>query len=356
MKRALAAAACLASAIAIAQPCEPRHAASPQAADDCRFQNMPNPQLKAGQTQWKIWSRFLTANKQGTVPVDPIPVRPVDKAKLEALDPAANHIIRLGHSSHLLKLLGKYWLIDPVFSERASPVQWLGPKRFHPTPLPLSELPPIEGLILSHDHYDHLDTATIEHLRTSVQRYFVPLGVGRRLQDMGVAADRIQEFDWWEKGSHAGVGLTATPAQHFSGRTLWDRNKTLWSSWVIQSGEERIFYNGDSGYFPGFKQIGEKFGGFDIALMENGAYDDYWPAVHMMPEETVQAFKDLRAKVLYVVHNSTFDLAFHTWRDPLDRITDLAAREGITAATPEMGEVLTLGKPRQNVLWWKNLK
>jgi L-ascorbate metabolism protein UlaG (beta-lactamase superfamily) len=152
------------------------------------------------------------------------------------------------------------------------------------------------------------------------------------------------------------VELMAAPAQHFSGRTLWDRNKTLWSSWIIQSGNQRIYYSGDSGYFPGFKQIGERFGGFDIALMENGAYDDYWPSVHMSPEETVQAFKDLRAKVLYVVHNSTFDLAFHTWRDPLDRVTDLAAREGLTVATPEIGEVLTLGAPRKNVLWWKGLK
>lgn len=349
--------ACLASGCAVSQPaCDPRYAASPQAAGECRFRNMPNPQVKPTQNQWKIWSRFLTAQKEGTVPVDPIPVRVLDKAALEAWDPAANHIVRLGHSSHLLKLRGKYWLIDPVFSQRASPVQWVGPKRFHPTPLPLAELPAIEGLVLSHDHYDHLDVATIEHLRQNVRRYFVPLGVGKRLVAMGVAPDRIQEFDWWDKGSHDGVELMAAPAQHFSGRTLWDRDQTLWASWIIQSGGQRIFYSGDTGYFPGFKQIGERFGGFDIALMENGAYDTYWPSVHMMPEETVQAFKDLRAKVLYVVHNSTFDLAFHTWRDPLDRVTDIAAKEGITVATPEIGEVLTLGAPRQNVLWWKALK
>lgn len=336
--------------------CDPRLAASPQAADDCRFRNMPNPQAQPSQESWRIWSRFFMAKKEGTVPVDPIPVRRLDAATLAALDPAANHIVRLGHSSHLLKLRGKYWLIDPVFSQRASPVQWAGPLRFHAPPLPLSELPPIEGLILSHDHYDHLDTATIEHLGRSVQRYFVPLGVGKRLERMGVASERIQEFDWWDKGRHGEVELAATPAQHFSGRTLWDRNRTLWASWVIQSGAERIFYSGDSGYFPGFAQVGERFGGFDIALMENGAYDAYWPAVHMTPEETVQATRDLRARLLYVVHNSTFDLAFHGWRDPLDRVADAASRAGVALATPEIGEVLTLGAPRKNVLWWKGLK
>ncbi len=354
---ALVAIACVTTGCAVGQStCDPRFAASPQAAGDCRFRNMPNPQAKPSQAAWNIWTRFFTAKKEGTVPVDPIPVRRLNRAALESWDPAANHIVRLGHSSHLLKLRGKFWLIDPVFSERVSPVQWAGPRRFHPPPLPLSELPPIEGLVLSHDHYDHLDTATIEYLRARVQRYFVPLGVGKRLVEMGVAADRIKEMDWWDKTSHDGIELTAAPAQHFSGRTLWDRDTTLWASWIVQSGEQRIFYSGDSGYFPGFKQIGERFGGFDIALMENGAYDSYWPSVHMTPEETVLAFKDLRAKVLYVVHNSTFDLAFHTWRDPLDRVTDIALRENLTVATPEIGEVLTVGAPRRNVLWWKGLR
>ena len=348
---ALGAAGC-----ATGQPCDPRPTAAPHTDDGCRFRNLSNADARPSQDAWTIWTRFFTAKKEGTVPVDPIPVRPLTRAQLDALDPAANHVVRLGHSSHLLKLRGRYWLIDPVFSERASPLQWVGPKRFHAPPLALAELPAIEGLILSHDHYDHLDTATIEALNARVQRYFVPLGVGPRLQDMGVAPQRIEEFDWWQRSRHGDVELVATPAQHFSGRTLWDRDRTLWASWVIQSGSQRLYYSGDSGYFPGFKQIGERLGGFDIALMENGAYDAYWPSVHMTPEETIKAFKDLNAKLLYVVHNSTFDLAFHTWRDPLDRVSDLALREGLPLATPEIGEVLTLGQPRSNVLWWKNLR
>jgi hypothetical protein len=172
---------------------------------------MPNPDLRQSQGAWSIWTRFLFAQKEGTVPVDPIPVRTLTRAALDALDPGAVHIVRLGHSSHLLKIRGRYWLIDPVFGSRASPVSFAGPKRFHAPPISLAELPPIEGLILSHDHYDHLDVETIEGLRERVQRYFVPLGVGARLLGMGVAAERIAELDWWQSARHAG-GVAARAA------------------------------------------------------------------------------------------------------------------------------------------------
>ena len=331
------------------------YGSSPQFKDGL-FANPPNPNTPPGAGTWTIWSRFIFATKVGTVPVDAIPVRPLTTAQLQALDAQANHVVRLGHSSHLLKLQGKFWLIDPVFGERVSPFSFAGPKRFHAPPLTLQQLPPIEGLILSHDHYDHLDVPTIEYLALRVQHYFVPLGVKARLIEMGVPAERVQEFDWWQAATHAGVQVTATPAQHFSGRTLNDRNRTLWASWVIQSGEQRLYYSGDSGYFDGFRQIGERFGGFDLALMENGAYDAHWPAVHMTPEECVQAFQDLRAKVLFSVHNSTFDLAFHTWQDPLERLATLSVAKGIELATPEIGEVLTVGQARSNKRWWQGLK
>jgi L-ascorbate metabolism protein UlaG (beta-lactamase superfamily) len=334
---------------------ETRYESSPQFKDGV-FRNMENAEVLPSASAWRIWSRFIVAKKVDTVPIDPIPVQPLARADLEALDANASHVVRLGHSSHLLKLQGKYWLIDPMFGERASPFTWAGPRRFHKPPITLEELPPIEAVVLSHDHYDHLDVPTIEYLAARVQRYFVPLGVRARLVEMGVPAERVTELDWWQGAEHAGVKLSATPAQHFSGRTLADRDRTLWASWVLQSGAERIFYSGDSGYFPGFRQIGERFGGFDLALMENGAYDSYWPGVHMTPEQSIKAFEDLRGKVLYSVHNSTFDLAFHGWRDPLERIANLAAEKKIELATPVIGEVLTVGRSRTNTRWWATLR
>ena len=342
---------------AAAEECDPRFLKSPQFnAEDCTFRNPPNPDAKPGLSSWQNWRRFLLQKKEGTVPVDPIPVRMLERAALDALDPAANHIIRLGHSSHLLKLRGKWWLVDPVFGERASPVSFAGPKRFHPPPLALQDLPPIEAMILSHDHYDHLDVPTIEVLKDRVQRYFVPLGVGAHLRRWGVPAERIEEFDWWQQGQWGEVVVTAAPAQHFSGRTLWDRNRTLWASWSIASGAERIFFSGDTGYFPGFREIAQRLGPIDIALLENGAYDSGWPTVHLTPEQTVQAFEELGARMLYLVHNSTFDLAFHGWREPLERVAAIAQAKGIALATPEIGEVLTLGKPRVNRRWWEGLR
>ena len=330
---------------------------SPQyVAQDGVFRNPPNPDAKPSRSTWAIWSRLLLESKHGTVPIDPVPVHTLSRAALDALDATSNHIIRLGHSSLLFKLRGKWWLIDPVFGPRASPVSWAGPKRFHPPPVALQDLPPIEGLVLSHDHYDHLDAPTIEALKGRVQRYFVPLGVGRRLQEWGVPADRIEELDWWQQRKWGEVVVTAAPAQHFSGRGLRDRNRTLWASWSLASGGERIFYSGDSGYFPGFKEIGARMGPIDIALMENGAYDSDWPMVHMTPDETVQAFEDLGARTLFLVHNSTFDLAWHGWREPLERVAALAQQRGIALATPEIGEVLTLGKPRENRKWWEGLR
>jgi L-ascorbate metabolism protein UlaG (beta-lactamase superfamily) len=352
--------AVLLSACAHTQACDSPHAASPQFdVANCQFRNPPNPHAKPNNAPGQIWLRILTERKQAnTVPVDPIPVRTLDRAALDRLDARANHVIRLGHSSHLLKLRGQFWLIDPVFGARASPVSFAGPLRFHPPPLGLAEVPTIEGLILSHDHYDHLDVITIEALKERVKRYYVPLGVGERLRRWGIPADRIQEMDWWQQARAGDITLTAAPAHHFSGRTLWDRNSTLWASWAIDvAGSERIFYSGDTGYHPSFREIGRRLGPFNLALMENGAYNlRDWPQSHMAPEETVRAFQELGARTLYLVHNSTFNLAFHPWREPLDRVADLAHKAGLELATPVIGEVLTLGQPRTNQRWWADLQ
>jgi L-ascorbate metabolism protein UlaG (beta-lactamase superfamily) len=218
-------------------------------------------------------------------------------------------LFRLGHSTILLKLRGQYWLTDPVFSERASPVQWMGPARFHAPPISIDELPPIAGVILSHNHYDHLDHAAVMQLAGKTARFIAPLGVGDQLIAWGVDASKVEQLDWWQSTEANGLRLTATPGQHFSGRGLGDSDRSLWASWVIQDGDFRIFFSGDTGYFDGFKAIGEKYGPFDLTMIETGAYDPRWAFVHMQPEQTLQAHLDLRGKWLLPIHNGTFDLA-----------------------------------------------
>ena len=295
--------------------------------------------------------RMLTQKPDTTVPRTPIPVQALSAAMLDAALDAS--LFRLGHSTLLLKLAGELWLTDPVFSKRASPVQWAGPKRFHQPPISIADLPSIKGVILSHDHYDHLDRAAVLELAPKVEMFITPLGVGDRLIAWGVAPEKIRQLDWWQQTSLAGVHLVATPAQHFSGRTFRDGDSTLWASWVILAGDLRVFFSGDTGYHAGFKTIGERFGPFDITFMETGAYDSQWPEVHMQPEQTLQAHLDLRGRWLMPLHNGTFDLAMHPWHEPFDRIFALAQAHAVSLATPAMGERLSLTHPQAGERWWQ---
>jgi len=268
---------------------------------------------------------------------------------------------RLGHSTMLMKLRGGLWITDPVFAERASPVQWAGPKRFHAPPIALEELPRLRGVILSHDHYDHLDRATVLALAGRTDVFLTPLGVGDRLVAWGVDAAKVRQFDWWEGATIDGLRFVATPAQHFSGRTPFDGNRTLWASWTILDEPEgeaplRVFFSGDSGYFDGFAEIGRRFGPFDVALMETGAYNVEWPYVHMQPEQTVQAHEDLRGRWLLPIHNGTFDLSMHAWTEPFERVSTLAKQRGIALTTPRMGERLDLCAPHVASAWWREVE
>ncbi|MGN7839093.1 MBL fold metallo-hydrolase [Stenotrophomonas sp. 22385] len=325
---------------------------SPQRADD-QFTNVaPKPKESFAATLKLFWE-VMFKRPPGTTPPKAPPVHALTAQSLaEAPD---RSVYRLGHSTLLIKLRGGWWLTDPVFSERASPVQWFGPKRFHAPPIALQDLPPIRGVLLSHDHYDHLDRATIKFLATRAQVFLAPLGVGDRLIDWGVPQDRVVQLDWWEETQVDGVRFAATPAQHFSGRGLRDGNRTLWASWVILDDELRVFFSGDTGYFNGFKRIGERYGPFDVAFVETGAYDAKWPFVHMQPEQTVQAHQDLRGKWLVPIHNGTFDLAMHRWEEPFERVSALAAQRGIALSTPEMGERLDLSAPHAGTPWWRAL-
>jgi L-ascorbate metabolism protein UlaG (beta-lactamase superfamily) len=299
-----------------------------------------------------LWD-FAFNKPANTVPAHALPVQALTRAELQAAPDQT--LYRLGHSTILMKLNGEFWLTDPVFSERASPVQWAGPARFHAPPIGIAELPPIKGVILSHNHYDHLDYAAILALAAKTEHFLAPLGVGDTLVSWGVPADKVQQLGWWQSASAGSLKLTATPAQHFSGRGLFDGNKTLWASWVIESGDLRVFFSGDTGYFKGFKDIGDRYGPFDLTLMETGAYDPKWPDIHMQPAETMQAHIDLRGKVMLPIHNGTFDLAMHSWDDPFEQITALAVRRGQALATPVIGEALSIAQPQPTGAWWRRL-
>ncbi|OWQ84298.1 MBL fold metallo-hydrolase [Roseateles terrae] len=305
---------------------------------------------------WKTVGLFwdvMFRKPAGTAPsgTQAVPVQPLTLAQLQAAPDRT--LYRLGHSTILLKLQGRFFLTDPVFSERASPFSFAGPKRFHAPPIALEDLPELEAVILSHDHYDHLDQATVKALAPKVRHFLTPLGVGKRLIDWGVPAEKVQQLDWWQSSAVNGITFTATPAQHFSGRTPWDRNSTLWASWVMELPDLRIFFSGDTGYFDGFKAIGERFGGFDLTLMETGAYDPRWPYVHMQPEQTLQAHLDLRGRRLMPIHNGTFDLAMHRWQDPFERILSLARLRSVEVVTPVMGAPVDIRQPAPTQAWWQ---
>ncbi len=314
---------------------------SPQySAEQGKFVNwQPVNQLSLSKI-WDGMKEMLFNRDKESVPVNPVPVRTLDLAPFADDAPTGLRYARLGHSTLLIRLGDKNWLTDPVFSERASPVQWMGPKRFHPVPLNLDQLPAIEGVIISHNHYDHLDYGSIQLLKDRVGHFVVPLGIADKLVNWGVARHKITELDWWQQTRIAGIELIATPTQHFSGRGAFDSDKTLWASWIIRDEQHSIYFSGDSGYFPGFRQIGDKYGPFDLAFMECGAYNPQWADVHMMPEETLQAFKDVQGKVLVPIHNGTFDLSTHAWFDPMQQISALAQQHKIDLQLPVIGDVI----------------
>lgn len=258
-----------------------------------------------------------------------------------------------GHSAFLLEIDGKSILFDPMFGKAPTPFPLRSQRYSGKLPFEIEELPMIDAVFLTHDHYDHLDYGSIMKLKGKVKRFFTPLGVGSHLERWGISPEIISEHDWWSEFEFDGIQFACTPARHFSGRGLTNRDSTLWCSWVIIGQNTKIYFSGDGGYGPHFKEIGEKYGPFDVTLMECGQYDQRWAAIHMLPEETVLAHLDVKGNVLIPVHWGAFTLSMHAWHDPVERAVRAAGESGVEIATPRIGETVTVGsKSYPNSAWW----
>ncbi|MEU6810193.1 MBL fold metallo-hydrolase [Streptomyces sp. NPDC046831] len=289
---------------------------------------------------------------RGTVPVHA--TTPADLARPPA---TGLRLTWMGHSSVLAEMDGRRVLFDPVWGERCSPFPFAGPRRLHPVPLPLAALGPVDVVVISHDHYDHLDMPTIRALAGTDTVFAVPLGVGAHLERWGVSAGRLRELDWHESAEVGGLTLTATPARHFCGRGLRNTQHTLWASWAVAGERHWIYHSGDTGYFEGFSDIGAEHGPFDATMIQIGAYSEFWPDIHMTPAEGVQAHLDLQrggpGGVLLPIHWGTFNLALHAWAEPGEWTKDAAEEVGQAVAFPRPGEPFEPTGKLPVEPWWR---
>jgi L-ascorbate metabolism protein UlaG (beta-lactamase superfamily) len=287
-----------------------------------------------------------------TAPPRPIPHVSTD---LRSLPDDQATIVWFGHSSYLLKIDKTHILVDPVFSGNASPVSFFAKAFAGTNTYGVDDLPAtIEAVLLTHDHYDHLDYKTILRLKDRTKHFYTSLGVGAHLEFWGIEPGRITELDWWESCNIGDMNLTAAPARHFSGRSL-KRGGAIWSSFVLKTPGYNLFLGGDSGYEEHFKAIGERFGPFDLAILECGQYGQNWPYIHMMPEQTVTAAQDLRATTLLPVHWAKFTLSLHPWDEPIRRVTAAAAKAGLPLTTPRIGEPVVVNRHYPADAWWEDL-
>jgi L-ascorbate metabolism protein UlaG (beta-lactamase superfamily) len=319
-----------------------------------KFQN-PQPTRMLTGSYWAML-RHQFFGGEHREPAGRIPV--VTRVRSDYANPPASGLRAtwIGWASVLIEIDGHIVLTDPVWSDRCSPSTLAGPKRFHAPPIALDELPHVDLVVISHDHYDHLDMPTVQFLAARGTHFAVPLGVGAHLERWAVPSSQIHELDWNESFQWSDLAVTATPARHYSGRNPLHGNETLWASWVIHGPHHRVFFSGDSGYSTELANIGAQHGPFDLTLIKIGASDPTWTDIHMTPEEAVQAHRDLRGGVMLPVHWCTFNLAFHAWRDPADRAFAAAAKNGVAIVIPKPGEFVEPSSARQTQeMWWDKL-
>lgn len=322
-------------------------ASSPQWTGD-RFNN-PLPTVEP--ELWPVLKAMLGGDEVRN-PADPLPLQALNASSFDEPPASGLRLSWLGHSTFIIEIDGKRVLTDPVWGERASPSSFVGPKRWHDPPLAIDELPPLDAIIISHDHYDHLDYPAVAALRDNPVRWYVPLGIGSHLEYWGVPAERIHEHDWWDEIEIDDLKLVMTPSRHFSGRAPGAANSTLWCSWSIIGPTHRVFFSGDSAMFPGYAEIGERLGPFDVTLMENGAYNALWRDVHLGPEQAMEAHKLVRGKLFVPIHWGTFNLATHAWTEPAERIIVAAEQAGVDLVIPRPGQQFEPANPPPLERWW----
>jgi len=318
---------------------------------DGRFEN-PQP-LK--NDMWGAVTAFGEASPHRT-PEKPVPTVAVDPRLFERPPATGLRVTWLGHSCFLVEIDGRRILIDPIWGERSSPFGWMGPRRFYAPPLALADLPPLDAVVISHDHYDHLDHATIVGLEKLRVTFVVPLGVGSHLAYWGVPQARIVELDWWDRHALGDLEIVATPARHASGRgPTPGGNQTLWAGFALVGKEHRAWYSGDTGLFPGLGAIGERLGPFDVTMIEAGAYARWWPDWHIGPEQAVLAHGLVRGRVLLPAHWGLFNLARHSWTEPVERLLAAAEKAGATVVVPRPGQSVEPGASPALERWWPDV-
>lgn len=325
---------------------------SPQYGEDS-FVNPVKTRQGFNRSPWKMIKRMW--NSPDPEPPGSIPVMQASKSSLATAPAEGLRFVWVNHATVLVEIDGFRVLTDPIWAKRCSPVGFAGPARYHKPGIAIKDLPKIDAVIISHDHYDHLDEETVHILSKRNIPFYVPLGVGSHFKRWGVT--KVKELDWWQRvdirdKNNRVLTLGPTPARHFSGRSITDRNKTLWASWIVIGPKHRVWFGGDTGYFDGFKEIGRRFGPFDLTIVPIGAYDVAWSDIHLNPEEAVQTHVDVKGQLMMPIHWGTFDLALHTWQEPVLRLLASAKKHNAQIVIPKPGQIITVKAPPKLEAWW----